>query len=374
MRYYIIAGERSGDLHGGNLVKALHQQDTNAIFRGFGGEHMQEAGVDLLVHYKDLAFMGFVEVLTNLTKISRYIGRCKEDILQFKPDVIVLIDYGGFNRRIARFGKKVGIKVFYYIPPKVWAWRQGRALDLKQNVDRLFVILPFEKPFFKKFDWDVDYVGNPVLDAVKAHVPDNEFLVRHNIDSQESFVALLPGSRKQELNTIVPLMVDVAKRFPDTQFAVAAVNNLDQVMYGGLKDLPNVKFVFEDTYNLLLYAKAAIVTSGTATLETALFKVPQIVVYKTSFITYTVVKWIIQVPYISLVNLIADKEVVKEMIQGDANPDKVSHELNELLNNASYRNNMLANYDEIINILDTGSASQNTARLMTGYLNDNKKA
>lgn len=374
MRYYIIAGERSGDLHGGNLVKALHQQDTNAIFRGFGGEHMQEAGVDLLVHYKDLAFMGFVEVLTNLTKISRYIGRCKEDILQFKPDVIVLIDYGGFNRRIARFGKKVGIKVFYYIPPKVWAWRQSRALDLKQNVDRLFVILPFEKPFFKKFDWDVDYVGNPVLDAVKAHEPDNEFLVRHNIDSQESFVALLPGSRRQELNTIVPLMVDVAKRFPDTQFAVAAVNNLDQVMYGGLKDLPNVKFVFEDTYNLLLYAKAAIVTSGTATLETALFRVPQIVVYKTSFITYTVVKWIIQVPYISLVNLIADKEVVKEMIQGDANPEKVSHELNELLNNALYRNNMLKNYDNIINILDTGSASQNTARLMTGYLKGNKKA
>jgi lipid-A-disaccharide synthase len=374
MRYYIIAGERSGDLHGGNLVKALHQQDTNAIFRGFGGEHMQEAGVDLLVHYKELAFMGFVEVLTNLTKISRYIGRCKEDILQFKPDVIVLIDYGGFNRRIARFGKKVGIKVFYYIPPKVWAWRQSRALDLKKNVDRLFVILPFEKPFFKKFDWNVDYVGNPVLDAVKAHVPDDEFLVRHNIDRQESFVALLPGSRKQELNTIVPLMVDVAKRFPHTQFAVAAVNNLDQVMYGGLKDLPNVKFVFEDTYNLLLYAKAAIVTSGTATLETALFRVPQIVVYKTSFITYTVVKWIIQVPYISLVNLIADKEVVKEMIQGDANPDEVSHELSEMLNNASYRNSMLKNYDEIINILDTGSASQNTARLMTGYLKGNKKA
>ncbi len=368
MRYYIIAGERSGDLHGGNLVKALRKQDTNASLRGFGGENMQQAGVDLTVHYKDLAFMGLVEVLTNLNKISNYIKKCKEDILQFQPDVIILIDYGGFNRRIAKFGKKQGIRVFYYIPPKVWAWYQSRALELKQNVDRLFVILPFEKPFFKKFDWDVDYVGNPVLDAVKAHVPDEQFFSRYSFDTKLPLVALLPGSRKQELKTIIPLMASVVKKFPTTQFAVAAVSNLDQAMYSELKALPNVKFVFEDTYNLLLHVKAAIVTSGTATLETALFRVPQVVVYRTSFLTYQIVKRLIKVPYISLVNLIADKEVVKEMIQGDANQEKVSEEINLLLNDEVYRNNMMKNYDEIIRILDIGSASENTAKLMVRYL------
>jgi lipid-A-disaccharide synthase len=368
MRYYIIAGERSGDLHGGNLVKALRKHDANASLRGFGGENMQQAGVDLMVHYKDLAFMGIVEVLTNLNKISNYIKKCKEDILEFKPDVIILIDYGGFNRRIAKFGKKQGIRVFYYIPPKVWAWYQRRALELKQNVDRLFVILPFEKPFFKKFDWDVDYVGNPVLDAVKAHIPDEQFLTRYSFDTKSPLVALLPGSRKQELKTIIPLMASVVKKFPTTQFAVAAVSNLDQAMYSELKALPNVKFVFEDTYNLLLNVKAAIVTSGTATLETALFRVPQVVVYRTSFLTYQIVKRLIKVPYISLVNLIADKEVVKEMIQGDANPEKVSDEINLLLNDETYRNNMLKNYDEIIRTLDIGSASENTAKLMVRYL------
>jgi lipid-A-disaccharide synthase len=368
MRYYIIAGERSGDLHGGNLVKALRQQDANASLRGFGGEYMQKAGVDLTVHYKDLAFMGLVEVLTNLNKISNYIKKCKQDILEFKPDVIILIDYGGFNRRIAKFGKKEGIRVFYYIPPKVWAWYQSRALELKRNVDRLFVILPFEKPFFKKFDWDVDYVGNPVLDAVKAHIPDDKFLMKYSFDNNASLVALLPGSRKQELKTILPLMANVVKKFSTIQFAIAAVSNLDKTMYSELQTLPNVKFVFEDTYNLLLHAKGAIVTSGTATLETALFRVPQVVVYKTSYITYRIVKWLINVPYISLVNLIADKEVVKEMIQGDANSEKVSNELEQLLNNTSYRNNMLENYDEIIRILDIGSASENTAKLMVRYL------
>lgn len=368
MRYYIIAGERSGDLHGGNLVKALRKHDANASLRGFGGENMQQAGVDLTVHYKDLAFMGIVEVLTNLNKISNYIKKCKEDILEFKPDVIILIDYGGFNRRIAKFGKKQGIRVFYYIPPKVWAWYQRRALELKQNVDQLFVILPFEKPFFKKFDWDVDYVGNPVLDAVKAHIPDEQFSTRYSFDTKSPLVALLPGSRKQELKTIIPLMASVVKKFPTTQFAVAAVSNLDQAMYSELKALPNVKFVFEDTYNLLLNVKAAIVTSGTATLETALFRVPQVVVYRTSFLTYQIVKRLIKVPYISLVNLIADKEVVKEMIQGDANPENVSDEMDLLLNDEDYRNNMLKNYDEIIRTLDIGSASENTAKLMVRYL------
>ena len=368
MRYYIIAGERSGDLHGSNLVKSIKAKDTQAEFRGFGGEYMRSAGVDLFVNYSDMAFMGFAQILLNLTKIARYIKMCKADVLQYKPDVIILIDYGGFNRRIAKFGKKHGIKIFYYIPPKVWAWYQRRAYELKANVDRMFVILPFEKEFFKKFDYDVDYVGNPVLDAVKAHVPHGNFRSKNEIKDERPVVALLPGSRKHEVTSIAPLMAEVAKRFPSCDFLVATVNNLDQSLYGELKGLSNVKFVYEDTYNLLLNASAAIVTSGTATLETGLFKVPQIVVYKTNPISYWPAKFLIKVPFISLINLIAGKEVVREMIQSKATPDNVSAELDQILKNDAYRNKMIDEYKKIIQILDTGSASENAARLMVGYL------
>lgn len=370
MRYYIIAGERSGDLHGSNLVKELKKVDANAEFRGFGGEYMQEQGVTLAVHYADMAFMGLVEILTNLNKISRYIKQCKADIEQYNPDVIILIDYGGFNRRIAKFGRATGRKVFYYITPKVWAWYQSRAREIKANVDRMFVILPFEKNFYKKFDWDVDYVGNPVLDAVKAHQPDTEFMQRNNLDKSLPLIALLPGSRKQELQGIVPLMAEVVKRYPQYQFAVATVSNLDKSLYEPLFALPNVTPVYGNTYDLLLNASAAIVTSGTATLETALFKVPQIVVYKANGLTYWIVRMAIKVKYISLVNLIADKEVVKELIQADANPDKVSAELNAMLTDEAYRKEILAGYDQIYRTLDTGSASQNTARLIYRYLTE----
>jgi lipid-A-disaccharide synthase len=367
MRYYFVAGERSGDLHGSNLAKALKNLDSEAAFRGFGGEYMQQAGVELTVHYSDLAFMGLAELITNAGKIKRYIRQCKEDILAYKPDVIILIDYGGFNLQIARFGKKNGIKVYFYIPPKYWAWYEKRALWLKPHVDRLFVILPFEKEFFKKYEWEADYVGNPVLDAVKAHITESS---RSNVDVQneKSTIALLPGSRKQELKRIIPLMTEVVRRFPDRQFAVAAINNLDQSLYHQIKDLPNVKLVFEDTYSLLQISSAAIVTSGTATLETALFRVPQIVVYKANPISYWLAKGLIKVTYISLVNLIAGKEVVKEMIQSAASPEKVSQELQKILNDNPYRQKMLEGYDRIIQILDTGSASENAARLMVSYL------
>jgi lipid-A-disaccharide synthase len=368
MKYYLIAGERSGDLHAGNLVKSIKKRDPSATFRGFGGEYMEQAGVELAVHYRDMAFMGLVELLTNVNKIKKYIRFCKDDIKAHKPDVIVLIDYGGFNLAIARFGKKSGIRVFYYIPPKYWAWYQNRALWLKPHVDRLFVILPFEKEFFKKFDWNSDYVGNPVLDAVKSHLPDKDFLTRNQFSNQAPFVALLPGSRKQELKTILPLMAKVALRFPDNQFAVAAVNNLDKSLYQEISSLKNVKLIFEDTYNLLQNASAAIVTSGTATLETALFKVPQIVVYKANMVSYWLAKFLVKVPYISLVNLIAGKEVVKEMIQSEANPESVTDELKRILNDNTYRQSMLDGYDQIIKTLDTGSASENAATLMIGYL------
>ncbi|HTJ52661.1 MAG TPA: lipid-A-disaccharide synthase [Cyclobacteriaceae bacterium] len=368
MRYYIIAGERSGDLHGGNLVKALKKHEEHGIFRGFGGEYMKEAGVDVVVHYSDMAFMGFIEVVKNLNTITRYIKQCKQDILNFKPDVIILIDYGGFNMRIAKFAKQQGFKVFYYIPPKVWAWNQKRALKIKATVDQVFAILPFEKDFFKKFDVHADYVGNPVLDAIKAHVVDKDFIRRNEIPTAKPIVALLPGSRKQELQRVIPVMTEVARANQSYQFVVAAVKNLDESLYGTLVFLPNVKFVYEETYDLLSCAKAAIVTSGTATLETALFKVPQIVVYSTSVTTYWIVKMMIMVPFISLVNLVAGKEVVKELIQGDFTVPKISAELNKLLNDNSYRETVLNGYDEIIKVLDTGSASENTARLMMDYL------
>lgn len=368
MRYYIIAGERSGDLHGSNLVKAIRKQDSNATFRGFGGEYLQNAGVDLFVHYAEFAVMGFAEVLLNIIKISGYIRKCQKDILAFRPDVIILIDYAGFNRQIARFGTNKKIRVFYYITPKVWAWNQGRAHQLKANVDRMFVILPFEKDFYKKYDWDVDYVGNPVLDAVKAHEPDVKFVARYGLATGSPIVALLPGSRKVELLRITPVMREVIARFPQYQFAVATVNNLSKDMYLPLADFPNVRLVKEDTYNLLLNAHAAIVTSGTATLETALFKVPQIVVYKAASLTYAFVKRVIKVRFISLVNLIADREVIKELIQDDANVDTISNELNAIISDGPYRDRILEDYNEIFQTLDTGSASENAARLMVQYL------
>jgi lipid-A-disaccharide synthase len=368
MRYYIIAGERSGDLHGGNLVKSLKQKDPEGIFRGFGGGYMEAAGVTLAVHYKEMAIMGLFELLTNMNKISRYIKKCKADIDQYKPDVIILIDYGGFNLQIAKHGKRTGRLVYFYIPPKYWAWYSKRAGWLKPHVDRLFVILPFEKAFFQKFNWEAHYVGNPVLDAVKAHSSDPDFLQKHNFKSGQKLVALLPGSRKQELQTIIPLMAEVVKRYPDYEFGLAAVSNLEQSMYEPLRSMANVKFVLEDTYNLLQHARAAIVTSGTATLETALFKVPQIVVYKANKISYWIAKRLISVEFISLVNLIAGKEVVKEMIQHEANPESVAIELRKLMDATSYRDNMIAQYGKIIQTLDTGSASENAANLMLEFL------
>ena len=374
MRYYIIAGERSGDLHGSNLVKAIKKLDAKAIFRGFGGEYLQNAGVELFVHYAKFAVMGFAEILLSIIKISRYIRKCRNDILAYKPDVVILIDYAGFNQQIARFCKKKNIKVFYYITPKVWAWNQSRAHQLKANVDRMFVVLPFEKDFYKKFNLDVDYVGNPVLDAVKAHQPDKNFLSKTNLKSTTPIVALLPGSRKQELLRIIPVMREVITKFPELQFAVATVNNLKKNLYSPLSEFNNVRLVEEDTYNLLLNAHAAIVTSGTATLETALFKVPQIVVYKTTRLSYAFVKMVIKVRFISLVNLIADREIIKELIQDDANLENISNELNAIITDGSYRNKILKYYDTIFELLDTGSASENAARLMVNYLHTPHKA
>lgn len=368
MRYYIIAGERSGDLHAGNLVREIKKLDADAHFKGVGGDYMRGAGVELTVHYGELAFMGFLEVVRNFGTIARYRRKCKEDILHYKPDVLILIDYGGFNMLMASFAKKNGLKVFYYITPKVWAWYRRRALRLKKTVDRMFVILPFEKDFFAGYQCEVDYVGNPVLDAVKAHQPDPGFRKKHAIAEGETVVALLPGSRRQEVMRMAPVMAGVVRRFPQVRFAVATVNDLQPDLYHTFLQDRNVTLVKEDTYNLLNHAQAAIVTSGTATLETALFRVPQVVVYRAAATTYRFVKMIIRVPFISLVNLIAGKEVIRELIQGEANEEEVSREIERLLFEENYRTNVLQEYDQLISKLDTGSASENAARLMVGYL------
>lgn len=372
MKYYLIAGERSGDLHASNLVKAIKNYDQQSTFRGVGGNYLKEAGVELAFDYSELAVMGFWEVAKNWNRISFYTQKTKDDILKNAPDVVILVDYGGFNLRIAKFLKKKGVRVYYYITPKVWAWFQRRARMLKEAVDKMFVILPFEKDFFQKYEWDVDYVGNPVLDAVKSHKADADFKAKHRIDTSKHLVALLPGSRKQELARMIPVMQDVATRNPDLQFGVAVIHSLDRSHYGNILSLKNVFPIEEDTYNLLLHSSAAIVTSGTATLETALFKVPQVVVYKTSGISYRVAKWLIQVPFISLVNLIAGKEVIRELIQNDATEIKISAEVKKLVFDESYRKIVLAEYQKIWNTLDIGSASDNAGRLMVQYLRANR--
>lgn len=367
MKYYIIAGERSGDLHGGNLIKSLKENDSEATFRGCGGEHMKEQGMTLKCHYKELAFMGFWEVLVNLRKISGYLNDVKKDILTFKPDVVVMIDYGGFNLKVASFLKANDIKSYYYITPKVWAWYQSRAKKIKRIVDRMFVILPFEKEFYRKFDWEVDYVGNPVLDAIKNHQPKG---IELNNSANKPIVAVLPGSRLQEVNGVLKTVAKVIEQNPDYLFVVAKVDNLPLETYDSVVGLSNVRILEGETYDLLKQSEAAIVTSGTATLETALLNVPQVVVYNTSKLSYLIGRMMIQVNYISLVNLIADRRVVQELIQSDFNPVMLNTELTKLTTDKTYRQSMLEGYNEIQKLLNTGSASDNTAALIVKYLKE----
>jgi lipid-A-disaccharide synthase len=364
---YLIAGERSGDLHAGNLIRSMKTLDPDLLCRGFGGEEMQSAGMSLAVHYRQLAFMGFVEVILNLRTISKMLSFVKEDITEFSPDAIVLVDYAGFNLRVASWAKKQGYKVFWYISPKVWAWNQSRALKLKRWVDRMFVILPFEVDFFKKYNWQVDYVGNPVWDSVKKYKLSSAG--NNDVDnSGKPLVALLPGSRKQEVEKVMPSLVGLVQRLPDVQFVLAGVDNLADALYRPLQHLSNVKVVMNRTYNLLQEATAAVVTSGTATLETCLFNVPQVVVYRANALSFAIGKRVIRVPYISLVNLIAGKEVVKELIQEQCTPESIAAEVQRLLTDERYRDGMQKDYTEIQRTLDTGSASDNAARLMQQYL------
>lgn len=364
MKYYVVAGERSGDLHAGNLVRSLKKLDPIAEFRGLGGDNMEKNGVKIIRHYKEMAFMGFLEVLLNIRKIASYLKETKTDISSFQPNVVILVDYGGFNLKLAKYLKKNGIKAYYYITPKVWAWNQSRAIKIKHLIDKMFVILPFEKDFYKRYDWDVDYVGNPVLDAIKTHAY-REISIKN---SGKDIIAVLPGSRKQEVLNVLRTIRNLISANPNLHFVIAKVSNLSNGLYSILEDLPNIEFKEGCTYEILQQSKAAIVTSGTATLETALLKVPQVVIYKTSRISYLIAKAVIKVNYISLVNLIPDKPVVKELIQYDFNSEELNIELNKLISDVEYRDRMVNDYNKIEKLLDVGSASTNTANLMYEYL------
>lgn len=367
MKYYIIAGEASGDLHGSNLIKELKKLDNSGHIRCWGGDKMQAAGGDLVKHYRDLAFMGFTEVLMNLRTIFKNLAFCKEDILQYKPDTLVLIDYPGFNLRIAKWAKEQGLKVIYYISPQVWAWKEGRVKMMKECIDKMIVILPFEKDYFKnKWNWEVEYVGHPLVEVVNSQ----QSIVNSQRFSDKPIIALLPGSRKQEILKKLPVMLEVSKSFPGYQFIVAKAPGLEGSFYDDLlKDYSNVSYVADQTYNLLSQAEAALVTSGTATLETALFGVPEVVCYKGSYISYQIGKRLVKVKYISLVNLIMDKLVVKELIQQDMTAENLRAELQELLTNENRKARLQKDYAKLKQILSQGgNASAKAARSIVHFL------
>jgi lipid-A-disaccharide synthase len=368
MRYYIIAGEASGDLHGSNLIKELKKLDKHADIRCWGGDMMQQAGGDLVKHYRSLAFMGFIEVAMNLRTIFKNLKFCKDDIEAYKPDAIILIDYPGFNLRIAEWAKQKGFKVIYYISPQVWAWKENRVKKIKESVDKMLVILPFEKEFYKKWDYDVEYVGHPLVEVVDA------FKAQETRDKGQEYklpvIALLPGSRKQEILVKLPVMLRVSTFFPNYQFVVAQAPGQEDSFYQNLyKDYPNVSSVKNQTYQLLLNAEAACVTSGTATLETALFGVPEVVCYKGSSVSYQIAKRLIKVKYISLVNLIMDKLVVKELIQDEMNTENLKAALEDILNNPQTKKQLEKDYTVLKNLLSRGGhASANAAKSIVEFL------
>jgi lipid-A-disaccharide synthase len=366
MKYYLVAGEASGDLHGANLMKALKAEDANASFRYFGGDKMLAEGGELVKHYADMAFMGFTEVVLNLRTIFKNMKACKADVLAYRPDVLVLIDFPGFNLKIAEFAKKNNIKVCYYISPKIWAWNQKRVLKIKRDVDQMFCILPFEVDFYKKWGMDVHYVGNPLLDEKAQFLADLAF--RENQDlSDQKIIALLPGSRKQEIERLLPDMLSVTESFPDYQFVIAAAPTFTASYYEQFIGDKKVKLVFAQTYNLLQNAHAALVASGTATLETALFKIPQVVLYRGGAISVGIARMVIKIRFISLVNLIMDKKVVDELIQEDCNTKQITATLNPILE-GEVRVKMLSDYNELAEKMGTAGASERTAKLIVNYL------
>ena len=365
MKYYIIAGEASGDLHASNLMKALKEIDSEANFRFWGGDLMENQGGTLVKHYKELAFMGFSEVIMNLRTIFKNIRFCKEDIKTYDPDVIIFVDYPGFNMRIAEWAKKEGFRTHYYISPQIWAWKENRIKKIKRDVDEMYVILPFEKDFYtKKHDFPVHFVGHPLLDAIDNRPPvDIEAFKRNHGLDHRPVIALLPGSRKQEIEKMLEVMLGITSDFEEYQFVIAGAPSQDEEFYQSFMQKSNISLIMNKTYDVLGIAHAALVTSGTATLETALFKVPEVVCYKGSYISYHIAKRIINLNYISLVNLIMDREVVKELIQNDFNTKNLKKELNKILDKNN-RERIFEDYFKLEKKLGGKGASRNTAELI----------
>jgi lipid-A-disaccharide synthase len=372
MRYYLIAGEASGDLHASNLVRELKIQDQDATFRCWGGDLLQQQGADLVKHYRDLAFMGFMEVVSHLPVILKNFSFCEKDVLGFRPDVLILVDYPGFNLRIAKFATQHGIRVFYYISPQLWAWRSSRVNNVKKWVEKMFVILPFEKEFYGRYDYRVDYVGHPLLDVISSDMKlksRQEFLQLNSLPDRP-VIALLPGSRKMEIKKMLKIMMSAASAFPEHQFVVAGAPSVPREFYSEILRDTGIGLVINQTYDLLNQSRAALVTSGTATLETALMDVPQVVCYKGNFISYLIARQIVHVDYISLVNLISGKLLVPELIQGELNQANLVRELKEITGDGPSRQAMISGYESLKQLLGGRGASRRAATLMIQYLRE----
>jgi lipid-A-disaccharide synthase len=365
MKYYLIAGEASGDLHGSNLIKELQKLDSNAQIRFWGGDKMKATGATLVKHYKELAFMGFAEVIKNLPEILKNFKFCKNDISAFHPDVIIFIDYPGFNLRMAKWAKENHYKTVFYISPQVWAWKENRVKNIKKYIDKMLVILPFEKDFYQKWNYEVEYVGHPLVKVIEDFRKDHP-----EIAVSENTIALLPGSRKQEIEAKLPVMLQATKNFSDYQFVVAKAPSIEDEFYEGfIKDYKNVQVISNETYSLLMKSVAALVTSGTATLETALFGVPEIVCYKASNISYQIAKRLVKLKFISLVNLIMNKEVVKELIQNDLTSDKITVNLKKVLFDSQKKQQLKQDYAALKLLLSQGgNASENAAKKIYSLL------
>lgn len=363
MKYYIIAGEASGDLHAANLIAEIKKKDPQAEFRGWGGDLMRKQGVALVKHYRSMAFMGFVEVAVNLRSVLGNLKTCKNDLLRYQPDVLILVDYPGFNLRVAHFARQHHIKTCYYISPQVWAWKRRRVQRIKNDVDRMLVILPFEEPFYLEHGVNATFVGHPLLDELaKLDVtPRINFVRRNNLSEKREIIALLPGSRKQEVERMLPTLLKVIPHFPQYQFVIAGVSSLEEQLYQGMIGDHDVRLVMNQTYGLLQNASAALVTSGTATLETALLAVPEVVCYKANRLSYRIARHLIKVKYISLVNLIMDREVVKELIQDDFNEEELVKQLQCLLTDSKQQRRLLEDLDALRECLGNRGASEKTA-------------
>lgn len=380
MKYYIIAGEASGDLHASNLVKNIKLNDAQADIRGWGGDLMQKEGVTLVKHYRDLAFMGFAEVIQHLPEILRNIKFCKSDILEFKPDVLILVDYPGFNLRIAKFAKQAGFKIVYYVSPQVWAWKSSRVHLIKEVVDKMLVIFPFEKTFYQKYNYEVDFVGHPLLDVINQSPYSSlkDFIKENNLPDKP-IVALLPGSRHQEIQNMLPVMRDTALRFPDYQFIIAGAPSANKEWYAAYLNHPNISIVYGKTYELLSHSVAGLITSGTATMEAALWGVPEVICYRakglTGTISYHLAKRLIgkKLKFIGIVNLVMEKEVVKELIQHELNVENLCAELKKLIEDKNYREQILNEYKQINEKLGGPGASARAAKVISDFLNSTKK-